>query len=234
MDNIDKRETAAEGHTGAEADPVGLDNIRCFARATLSHSFIQLALHFPKELHEVDLEYEEALAHALRLAEDAIVDDPDSPDAHTALGRLILCHDEPLAIQDAVEVLRHALTLEAEHDPAEVAYATALWHQGDASAALAAVDAVIKRGSPLPQPLMLRAYLHLEAGDVDAARRDIQRAVRLAPGAGVVQLDAAEIAERAGDKGLAEAHRQSAKELLGDAYVDLVEIRRLASREVEE
>ncbi len=214
-----------------DSQAVGSVQVRSFACATLAHSFIQLALHFPKELEDIDLSYEEALAQALRLAEDAIAENPDSPDAHTALGRLILCHDDPRAIEDAVDVLRHALTLEAEHDPAEVAYATALWHQGDTAGARKAVDAVIKRGSPMPQPLMLRAYLHLENADVEAARRDIQRAVRLAPTAGVVQLDAAEIAERAGDAVLAEAHRRSAKELLGDAYVDLVEIRRLSAEQ---
>ena len=64
------------------------------------------------------------------LAEEAIGMAPDLPDGHTALGRALLCHDHPDAVQDAREVLEHALRIDPEHDPAEVGVATILREQG--------------------------------------------------------------------------------------------------------
>ena len=197
------------------------ERVEALARATLAHGFIQLAAHFPHELEALGLEPGEALRQAIRLAEEAIALAPDLPDGHAALGRVILCHDDATAVHDALEVLRHAIALDAEHDPAHLGIATGLWTLGDRDGALAAVDRILKRGNALPQPLILRALLYLESGRIDEARRDIERAVVLAPGAGLFRLDAAAISEAAGDPEAARAHRERARELLGAAYETL-------------
>jgi len=192
------------------------------ARATLAHALIQLTVHFPEALEELGSSPRETLERAMRLAEQAIALAPDQPDGHAALGRLILCHDEPESIADAIEVLEHALSLDAAHDPAQTALAVALAERGDTKKALEAVDQVLKRGNALPQPLLLRALLHLKSGHTDQARRDIERAVRLAPTAGLLWLDAAEVADALDDGEAATFQRQRAQELLGAAYERIV------------
>ena len=86
------------------------------ARSTLANALIQLAVHFPEDLEVLELTIPKALETALSLAEEAIRLAPDLPDGHTALGRLLLGHDDPHAVQDAVEVFTHAHQLDPEHD----------------------------------------------------------------------------------------------------------------------
>ncbi|MBI3178488.1 MAG: tetratricopeptide repeat protein, partial [Deltaproteobacteria bacterium] len=183
----------------------------------LAHALIQLATHFPAELGALDLDAPTALEQALALAEQAIAYAPQLPDGHTALGRLLLCHDDPQAWTDAAEVLAHALALDPEHDPAEVALAVTLHAQGQTQEAREHVEQVLRRGSGQAQPLLLRALLALDSGHLDDARRDLTRAARIAPRSGLVQLDLARAAEAAGDTRAARAHHERAKELLGAA-----------------
>ncbi len=195
-----------------------IDQVESLARATLAHGFIQVVIHFPQLLEEIGIGAEETLQQALRLAEEAIALAPELPDGHTALGRLLLCHDSEEAAEDALEVLRHALSLDCDHDPAEVALATAMWIRGEAQTALEATDRVLKRGNAMPQALMLRGLLHQEAGRLVEARRDFERAANLAPQAPLFRLDAAAAAEAAGDEAAARAHREVARELLGEVF----------------
>ncbi len=187
------------------------------ARSGLAHALIQLATHFPGELGAVDLDAEAALAQALALAEEAVAQAPELPDGHVALGRLLLCHDDPQAWADAREVLEHALALDGEHDPAETALAVALHALGRVSEAREHVERVIHRGSGQAQPLLLRALMALAAGKSEEARRDLARAAHIAPRAGLVHLDAARAAEAAGDHEAAQTHHARARELLGAA-----------------
>ncbi len=188
------------------------------AHATMAHGLIQLAVHFPDELEPLELDVASALERALGLAERAIALAPELPDGHTALGRVLLCHDHDDAVTDAIEVLRHALELDPEHDPAEAALAAALRARGDAEGALDHVNRVIHRGSGQAPPLVLRALLYLDAGHGDLARRDLERAARMAPDAGLVALDAARAAAATGDELRALALRERGRELLGPAY----------------
>jgi len=192
--------------------------VEALARATAANAFIQAAVHFPQALAQLELTAEEALQQAVRLAEEAIAAAPGLADGHAALGRVILCHDDPQAATDALDALRAALALDADHDPAQIGLALALWQSGDPDAALAAVEAVLRRGNALPQPLLLRALLNIEGQRLDAARRDLARAIALAPGAGMLQLEAARAATLAGDAPGAAAHRQQAAALLGDDW----------------
>ena len=53
------------------------------------------------------------------------------------------------------------------------------------------------------------------------ARRDLERAVRLAPQAGLFRIDAAEAAHADGDDQSARDHLQKAEELLGDSFEEI-------------
>jgi tetratricopeptide (TPR) repeat protein len=193
-------------------------HVDALTKATLAHGLIQLAVHFPDALTPLALTIPEALERALALAEEAIAGAPDLPDGYVALGRLLLCHDDAEAVRDAIEVLSHALELDPEHDGAEVALATALRERGDKAHALEHVERVLKRGSGQAQVVVLRALLHLDLGRVDEARRDMERALRLAPQAGLVQLDAARVHAAAGDSAGAVALEERAQALLGTAF----------------
>jgi tetratricopeptide (TPR) repeat protein len=197
---------------------VNAAQIEALARATMAHALTQLAIHFPHELDGLGMTVPEALERALGLAEEAIAGAPEMPDGHTALGRLLLCHDGPDAVDDALDVLRHAEDLDPEHDPAVASIAVALREKGETAAALRHVEQVIRRGSGQAQPIALRALLHLDAGDIELARRDLERAVRIAPNAGILRLDAARVAEMSGDAEGAATHRERARQLLGAAY----------------
>lgn len=192
--------------------------VDALARSTMANAVVQLAVHFPGGLSELGLDTTTAMAHALRLAEEAVGLAPDLPDAHCALGRVLLAHGDDAALDDAIEVFEEALRLDAEHDPSAVGLATALRERGEASAALELVEAVLKRGNPRPQPLLLRALLRLDGGETQEARKDLERAARLAPEAGLLQLEAARAALAAGDDAAAQEHQARARTLLGEAY----------------
>ncbi|MCK5689002.1 tetratricopeptide repeat protein [Myxococcota bacterium] len=195
--------------------------VESLGRATLAAGLIQLATHFPTELEGLGMTQEEALEQAFFLAEEAIALDPEQADGHVALGRLLLVHDTDEARKDAIEILEHALSLDAEHDGAQIALATALWEEGNNQEAMNAVDAVIKRGSGRPQPLVLRALLNLDQGNSESARKDLERAIRITPKLGLFHLDAAAIARSRGDKDEEQFHDDEARELLGKAYESL-------------
>ena len=81
------------------------EQVKGLARATLSNALTQLAIHFPDDLEPLGLTVPQALEHALQLAEEAIGLAPSLPDGHTALGRLLLCHDDAEAVADEVRQL---------------------------------------------------------------------------------------------------------------------------------
>ncbi|MBI5508807.1 MAG: tetratricopeptide repeat protein [Deltaproteobacteria bacterium] len=194
------------------------EQLHSFAEATLAHALIQLAVHFPEELGAVPLTVPEALERALGLAEAAIARSPELADGYVALGRLLLCHDEDDALADAVEILEHAVALDPEHDGAELALATALHARGHAQDALGRVERVLKRGNGQAQGLVLRASILADLGRHEDATRDMERAVRIAPYAGMVHLDAARIFAAAGDAEASAVFAAQARALLGAAY----------------
>ena len=194
------------------------EHVDSLARATLAHGLIQLAVHFPRELESMSLSVPEALERALTLAEDAIGRAPELPDGYVALGRLLLCHDSADALDDAIEVLSHALSLDPEHDGAEIALAAALRERGAHDLALTHVEHVLKRGSGQAQVAVLRALLLMDTGHVDEARRDMDRAIRIAPQAGLIQLDAARVHAAQGDTDGAAELEERAHSLLGSAF----------------
>jgi len=198
--------------------PAELDAL---AHALLSQAIVQLAVHFPHVLTEMGVPVADALERAMSLAEKAIATAPELPDGHTALGRLLLTRDEPEALDDAIETLRRAVSLAPEHDPAELALATALRAKGFHAEALALVDGIIRRGSGLAQPFVLRALLAQDDGDLTSAKRDVERAIVMAPEDALVCLDAARIAQRADDHATAEIYMARARELLGSSAEDL-------------
>lgn len=204
----------------AENDVASMDRnqVQGFACATLAHALIQGAVHFPDLLKQIGLSPEDALSRAFVLAEQAIALAPEVPDGHAALGRCLLCHDDSDASEDAVALLEHALVLEADHDASEVALATALRACGQKDDALQHVERVIRRGNGLPFPFVLRGLLLSDAGRAEEARADFERALRLAPEAGLFALEAAYVCEAAGHQQKAEAYRKQAMQLLGDAF----------------
>jgi uncharacterized protein HemY len=198
-------------------------DLDALAYALLAQAVTQMAVHFPHLLKEMGVPIPNALAKATNLAEKAIAQAPMLPDGHTALGRLLLIRDEPEALDDAIEILRHAVGLAPEHDLAELALATALRARGDPSEALDLVNNIIRRGSGLAQPFVLRALLAFDIGDLTTARRDLERAVMLAPQDGLVHLDAARVAARTGDHDAAEIYTARARELLSSSAQQLMD-----------
>jgi len=66
--------------------------------------------------------------------------------------------------------------------------------------------------------MLLRALLLQDAGQLDEAKREMDRAVRLAPKAGLIQLDAAGVHRAAGDTEGAAALEARSAELLGQLF----------------
>jgi tetratricopeptide (TPR) repeat protein len=188
----------------------------------LAHGLVQMAVHFPDELASVELTAEQALSRAVELAEESIALAPRLPDGHCALGRALLCSDEPGAIEDAAELLRHALALDPEHDSAVASLAAALLALGRAHEALALAERLQKLGNGLPHALLLRALAYAELGRTEEARRDLARALKLAPEAGLLYLDAARVATTSGDEAAASEHLARARELLASAYDETI------------
>ena len=155
---------------------------RPLAQALLAQALVQAATCFPETLDDLDLRVEEVLSGAVALAEDSIAADPTMPDGHVALAQLILCHELSEAVQDAMEVLHHALALDGNHDPADIALAVAWYHQGNTVEALEAIERVLRRGNAQPLPLLLRAALYRQSGRLEESKGDLQRARKLAPG----------------------------------------------------
>ena len=130
----------------------------------------------------------------------------------------MLCHDSDEALSDAVELLEHSLVLDPEHDGAEIALATALRERGDVATAIEHVDRVLKRGSGQAQALMLHALLCLEVGRLEDAKRDMERALRIAPHAGLIALDGAHVHRALGDLSAADALEDRSRLLLGATF----------------
>ncbi|OGR08688.1 MAG: hypothetical protein A2341_00645 [Deltaproteobacteria bacterium RIFOXYB12_FULL_58_9] len=210
------------------------EEIDSLARATMAHGLLQLALHFPDLLDELNLTIVGALERALVLAEEAISQAPNLPDGYVALGRLLLCHDDPDALAEARDILEHALKLDPEHDASLIAVATVLRESGDRSKALQHTESVIRRGNGQPQPLVLRALLHLDNDDAVAARRDLERAVQIAPDAGLFLIDAAFAASKDGDDAAALNLHNRSRELLGRAFTATAKALALQRTSVDE
>lgn len=211
-----------------EPPAINSARIEALARTALANGLVQLVTHFPTCLQDLELEAEETLQQAWRLAEEALELAPTLPDPYVLLARLVLMHESPEALEDALDLTERALSHDGEHDPAGVARAAVLWRRGEPEAALGAVNEVLGRGNMLPQPLLLRALLHAEAGREADARRDLERAVALAPESGLLRLDAAAAAERQGDADSAERHRRRAESLLGPSFPELSQLHRIA------
>ncbi|MBN1961751.1 MAG: hypothetical protein JW841_12475 [Deltaproteobacteria bacterium] len=190
-------------------------------RSLTAHSLIQLVLHFPGTLEALEQDHESALTQAFALAEQAIIAAPEFADAHSVLGRVLLCSADPEAIAVAHQAFCRALTFDAEHDPAMAGIATIELNNGNAKQALVYADHIIKLGSGVPQAFHLRALVLSALNRYDDARRDIERALRQAPNAGLLHLDAARIALNLNDSRAAEIYEQNARILLGDDFENL-------------
>jgi len=192
--------------------------VAALAHATLAHGLVQLVVHFPAQLAEAQVPKASALEHALVLAEQAIALAPTLADGHAALGRVLLCSDDAEALGDSEALFTHALTLDAEHDPALAGLAAAQTSRGEPEQALATAERLLARGNTVPHAYLLRAVAEGELGRFDAAMRDLERAMRLAPRAGLLHLEAARVARRAHDEAAAQAFAARANELLGSDY----------------
>lgn len=212
-----------EGESDARHDDKAMRDVMARCQATLSQALVQLAVHFPDALLTHELRLEEALSQALLLAEDAILLAPHIPEGHVALGRVLLCHDDEEAAHDAHEALETALSLEPDFDPAVATLATLELHEGHAQEALARVEQLVARGNNLPHTMLLRGLALAELGRVDEAQRELLRAVKLAPEAGLLYLDAARLTEDLGDSATAEKLYERARELLGTSYIAIAQ-----------
>jgi tetratricopeptide (TPR) repeat protein len=186
-------------------------DIEAVARSILAHGFIQLAVHFPDGAKNIQLSADELLSEALQLSEEAIALAPHLPDGHTSLGRVMLCQDDDVADMDARERFEVALALDPDFDPARIGLANVLRHQKKPDEALVLVNQVIKAGNGLPQPLVLRALIQKDLGELKAAYSDIERALALAPDAALVKLDAALICQAIGKNDLSLTRQKEAE-----------------------
>ncbi len=192
------------------------DELESLARALLAQGLVQLSIHFPNALEQLGMNPGNALEHALCLSEEAIAQAPDLTDGHSALARTLLCHHDERALMDAEEIFQHALTLNPEHDPAEIGLATIALERNAHEEALERVNKVLKRGNGQAQPLVLRALIHMAKEEWDKAHKDMERAVKLAPENGLFRLDAVKAAAQHGKKTQEEEHRRAAQEALGE------------------
>ncbi len=196
--------------------PEGLDKeALALARAVLSQALVQLATHFPLALDEAEITPQQALEHALVLAEEAILLAPELPDGHAALARVLACHDDYEALDDAALCIERALSLDEDHDPAAALAAMLDLESGRAQEALARVEQLQRRGNSLPHIQLLRALCLEGLGRNDEASRELERALRTAPDAGLLWADGARLATQLGQGELAKSYSERARALLG-------------------
>jgi len=188
---------------------------QALAQTTLARTLTQLALHFPNDLEEHEISIESALEQAFYLAEAASLSESQPADSHAALGQLVLIHGSDEAYEDAEILFRVALDQDPDLEPAQLGLALCLSLQNRADEALVEIESLLKKGGRFPGLWALRAKLKADAGDYQSALRDIKRAINLAPEAGLYFLDAARIAELAGQSQQAESYRDKGNELLG-------------------
>ena len=188
------------------------------AQALLARTFTQLALHFPNELSEDELSIPNALEQAFYLAEAAANSEPDLPDGHAALARLLLIQTGSEALEDAISLFELALSIDPDFDPARLGLAAALFAQEDLPGALDHIETLSNQGSPYPGLFSLRAQLKARTGDFAIALRDAERATQLAPEAGLFWLDAAQVAQLSGKPEAAQRYSDKAAQLLGEYY----------------
>ena len=195
---------------------MGDEKLEGLARALLAQGLVQLSIHFPIALEKLGMNPGNALEHALLLSEESIAQAPNLADGHSALARTLLCHHDERALQDAEEIFHHALSINPEHDPAEIGLATIALERNGADEALMRVNKVLKRGNGQAQPLVLRALIYMELKEWELAHKDMERAVKLAPENGLFRLDALKAATKYGQSSKEEEHRQAAKQVLGE------------------
>ncbi|MEM6532835.1 MAG: tetratricopeptide repeat protein [Myxococcota bacterium] len=193
-----------------------IHRVEALARATLAHALVQSAIHFPSVLEAMGLDVPGALERALVLAEEAIARCPELADGHSALGRVLLCSDEPGALDAAREALERALRRDPAHDPAEVCLATLDRESGDHQRALERLDRVVHAGNGHPLTFVLRGIVYAELGRTADARRDFSRVMTIAPESGIVDLELAR-ADVWSEEQL-EAIRARAEARLGSRY----------------
>lgn len=197
--------------------PDATTDLVSFAQALAAHALVQLCVHFPETLPALGGDADGLLARAFALAEEAVGAAPAVPDTHTALGRVLLCSADDEAPRAAEDAFQRALAIDPDHDPALAGLAALALAQGRPADALPYADRLTRLGGALPQALHLRALAAAGTGRLDEARRDLARALERAPNAGLLHLDAARLAARAGDPAAA-THEAHARELLGPAY----------------
>jgi tetratricopeptide (TPR) repeat protein len=196
--------------------PAGPD--AALALTLTAHALVQLAVHFPETLPALGSTPQAALTRAFGLAETAIAAAPDLADGHSALGRVLTCSDEPEALAAAHGAFERALAIDPEHDPALAGLAALALAEGRPQDALVYADRVLKLGNGSPYAFHLRALALAALDRVEEARRELDRALKLAPDAGQLRVDACILARRAGDGEAAAAHEERARELLGASF----------------
>lgn len=168
-----------------------IERVEALAKATLAHALIQSAIHFPRLLSEMGLGVPGALEKALVLAEEAIARCPALADGHSALGRVLMCSDEPGAAELARDALKRALRRDPDHDPAQICLATLEREAGELDRALERLERVVRAGNGHPLTYVLRGTLYAELGRLADARRDFSRVMKIAPESGIVDLELA-------------------------------------------
>jgi tetratricopeptide (TPR) repeat protein len=188
-----------------------------FAQALAVHALVQICVHFPEAVPMVGGDPDAILARAFALGEEAVGAAPAVPDTHTALGRVLLCSAAPESPRAAEDAFQRALAIDPDHDPALAGLAALALAESRPDDARRYADRLTRLGGALPQALHLRALAAAALGHLDEARRDLDRALAHAPNAGLLHLDAARLAARAGDPA-ASTHEAHARELLGPAF----------------
>lgn len=131
---------------------------------------------------------------AVQWFRQAAAADPESPDAHNALG---LALGRAGNLPGAIEEFNRALALHKDFADAWYNLGAALWYLGDKPKSTAALDEALRCNPAAAAAYSLRGLAYREAGDYASAVRMFQRALALNPSSPISYFDLAELFLRA-------------------------------------
>lgn len=188
--------------------------------AVASGAVSQAIIHFPDLATELVDDTQLLLKQSIGWAEKALSLNPQSSDGYAALARALLIHNTSEANADALELLNAALTIDPDHHGALMGMAVHAQSADNFDEASRICDVLLRMGNASPQVYTLRARLLSRQGEHAKAMFDIERALKLAPEAGLLLIDGVIVAQAANDADMSATYRRRAIQVFGEERVN--------------